>query len=92
MIKNLLSCQAALYLSELERVDLDHLRAAPLPAHDPDRLGRHVEKGGQQADERLVRAPPLGRRRDAHLPTVAVPPDELGSRRARRDRDANPSR
>ena len=89
---SLLSLEPALYLPELERVDLDHLRAAALPADDPDRSGRHVENGRQQLDERLVRTPALRRSRNAHLPALSVPPDELGPRRAGRDGDANPSR
>jgi hypothetical protein len=89
---SLLSLEAALYLPEVERVDLDHLRPAPLPADDSHRARRHLEHGCQQADERIVRPPALGRSGHAHLPAAAVPSDKLGPRRARGDGDANPSR
>jgi hypothetical protein len=87
---SLLSCEAALYLPWLE-VDLDHLRPAALPGHDAHRSGRHLEYRCEQTDERGVRPPTFWRSRHARLPAVTVPPDELGPRRARRDRDANPS-
>lgn len=89
---SLLSLEAALHLPEVERVDLDHLRPAPLPPDDSHRARRHVEHGCQQADERIVRPPALGRSGHAHLPAAAVPSDELGPRAARGDGDANPSR
>ena len=88
---SLLSFEAALYLPEVERVDLDHLRAAALTGHDSHGAGGHVQNRSQQADERLVRPSALRRSRHASLPALSVPPDQLGPRRARRDRDAKPS-
>jgi hypothetical protein len=91
-ITSLLSLETALYLPRVERVDRDNLRPAPLPADDSHRAARNSEHRGQELDERLVRTPTLRRSRHAHLPALTVPPDELGSPCARRDRDANPSR
>jgi hypothetical protein len=92
MVSSLLSLEPAFYLPELEQIDLDHLRAAALSAHDPHRAGRNLEHRSEQADDRLVRTPALRWSCHAHLPTLSVPSDELGPRRARRDRDTNPSR
>jgi hypothetical protein len=88
---SLLSFEAALYLPRGEPIHLDELRSSALPADDLHRALRDVERRSEKADERLVRPPALRRCRHAHLPAVAVPPDELRPSRARRDGDANPS-
>src|SRR5262245_66210152 len=84
----LTSREAALYLLEVEAVHLHDLRPAALATHDPHRGGRNLERRGEQAYERLVRAPTLWRSRHASLPARAVAPDELRPSRAGRDRDA----
>ena len=49
-------------------------------------LARHAERSGERAGRpRRSRGPRSGAARDAHLPAVAVPPDELGPRGSGRD-------
>jgi hypothetical protein len=67
----------------------DRLRPAAPPADHAHRALRDLQCRRKQLDERLVRPPALGRSRHACLPTAAVPPDQLGPRRAGRDNDAD---
>ena len=63
---------------------LDDLLPAAVPRNERHRRARQRERLGEEAQDRFVRAPALGRLGDAHLPRVAVPPDD-GGPAARRD-------
>ena len=53
-------------------------RATRSTAHELELASRHVERVGEKVEHRVVRLPALGRRRDAHLPGLAVPADDPG--------------
>ena len=64
------------------------LSLAAVARNERERVARHRERLGEQAQHGVVRASVLGRRGDAHLPRVSVPADDL--RAARAGADAQP--
>lgn len=79
--------QQAFYGGSVEPVDFENLSSRALTGDDSQARLRHAQDPGEELDQRVVRPPALGRRRDPGPPAVAVPSDELAARRARRDRD-----
>jgi hypothetical protein len=82
--------EPALDLSRVDVLDLDDLAAGRLSADDSDACPGHPERSCQEIDQSRVRLPALGRGSHSSAPAVAMAPDELGARRARRDGDRDP--
>ena len=75
--------EAALALGAVDPVQLDDLVPRRRGRRRSDRPARDAEPLGEERDDRVVGAAALGRRRDAHLPAVAVAADDLASARTR---------
>jgi hypothetical protein len=82
--------EAALDLGLVQSVHLDDLSAGRLSADDSDACPGHPEGSGQEINQSRIRLSSLGRRGHSSAPAVAMTPDQLGARRARRDGDGDP--